>query len=47
MEIIISLILGAAAGGAGVAWRLKGARTVMETLKAVIQGGGGPGSTDD
>lgn len=43
MKIIFSLILGAAAGGAVVLWRLKGSRTVAETLKAVIQGGGGTG----
>lgn len=42
MEFFI-FILGAAAGGAGVLWRLKGSRTVTETLKAVIQGGGGTG----
>lgn len=24
-------------------WRLKGSRTVKETVKVVIQGGGGPG----
>lgn len=43
MEIIISLILGAAAGVGITAWRLKGARTVSETLRAAIQGGGGTG----
>jgi len=43
MEIIISLIIGAAVGGVGVAWRLKGSRTAWETAKAVIQGAGGTG----
>lgn len=43
METILLPILGAIAGGGFVAWRLKGSRTVAETLRAVIQGGGGPG----
>lgn len=29
-------------GGGFVAWRLRGDRTLMETARAVIQGGGGP-----
>ncbi len=43
MSYIITILIGAVAGGAGVAWRLKGSRTVAETLRAVIQGGGGAG----
>ena len=43
MEIILSLIIGAAAGAGVSIWRLKGSRTVTDTLRAVIQGGGGPG----
>tara|TARA_B100001105_G_scaffold236652_1_gene212626 strand:+ start:30018 stop:30167 length:150 start_codon:yes stop_codon:yes gene_type:complete len=30
-------------GGGIVAWRLRGDRSLMETGKAVILGGGGPG----
>lgn len=32
----------ALAGGGFVAWRLRGDRSLLETGKAVIQGGGGP-----
>ncbi len=28
-------------------WKLKKPRTLKEAVKVVIQGGGGPGSTDD
>lgn len=36
-------ILSALAGGLAVAWRLRAGRTLTETARAVIQGGGGPG----
>lgn len=29
-----------------VVWRLKGSRSLKEAVKAVIQGGGGPGSVN-
>ncbi len=38
--LITSLIFNAALGL--IVWRLKGKRTAKETIKAVIQGGGGP-----
>lgn len=40
---ILWLILGAIVGAGVVAWRLRGSRTVSETLRAAIMGGGGPG----
>ncbi len=43
LTTILSCIASGLAGGAIVAWRLRGDRTLVETARAVILGGGGPG----
>lgn len=43
MFIAITMLASAAAGGLAAAWRLRAGRTLTETARAVIQGGGGPG----
>lgn len=43
LTYILIASVSALAGGAFVAWRLRGDRSMVETARAVIQGGGGPG----
>lgn len=44
LVIICSLVAGAAVAGiAFAAWRVKGKRTFMQSVMAVVRGGGGPG----
>lgn len=43
LVIICSLAAGAVAGIAFAAWRVKGKRTFMQSVMAVVRGGGGPG----
>lgn len=43
LPYILIASVSALAGGGLVVWRLRGDRTLMETARAVILGGGGPG----